>query len=302
MVREPEPPVRDQLVDSLKEVAPVSFGPAIDPLTTVLVEGQLKPEHMEAAPKVEHVIIPFAGLQPKTKEVLLKYPGVKVYNLHHNASATAEMAMALLLACARRIVGLHNGFCHDDWEPRYFSRDALGLFGKNVVVLGFGEIGQRVGRMCEGFGMKVVGVTSQNVGDLRSLLPTADYLVVTAPLTPATEGLVGAEEIGLLPSNAVVVNVGRGKVIDEGALFAALKEERIDSAGLDVWWQYPRSPEEKVSPSAHPFGSLRNVVMTPHVGGGWREAEPARMAALADLLRQIASGGSPRTLDIERGY
>jgi phosphoglycerate dehydrogenase-like enzyme len=222
---------------------------------------------------------------------------------------TAEMAMALLLACARRIVPLHNEFRHDSWEPRWLERDALSLEGKTAVVLGFGEIGRRVGRMCGGFGMKVLGVRSQSDGtahgidDLRELLPRADFLVVALPGTEHTDGLIGEREIALLPPHAVVVNVGRGRVIDQAALFKALRDDKIDSAGLDVWWNYPQNANDRVSPSDHPFASLANVVMTPHVGGATRDAEPARIAALVSLLAELCQGRTDaNSVDLVKGY
>ena len=309
MVREPEPEHREALTALLAGTADVSFGPDVPPETVVLIEGQLKDEHLDGAPLVEHVVIPFAGLQPGTRDVMAKHPAIRLHNLHHNAAMTAEMAMALLLACARRIVPLHNGFMHDDWEPRFFSRDALSLCGKTVVVLGYGAIGQRVGAACAALGMDVVGVRSQRngavrgVGELRELLPRADFLVVTLPLTPETEGLVGKAEIALLPKHAVIVNVGRGRVIDEEALFEALKEGRIDSAGLDVWYRYPKSSDDKTPPSDFPFATLPNVVMTPHVGGATRDAEPERMKGLAALIKEIAAGNhAANRVEVGRGY
>ena len=307
MVREPEARFQEALVEGLKGKASVSFGSPVPEKTEILVEGQLQEAQMVAS--LRHVVIPFAGIQPKTKEILAARPQIKVHNLHHNAAMTAEMAMALMLACARRIVSLHNGFAKDDWEPRYFCRDAVSLHGKTVVVLGFGEIGRRVGRACEGLGMQVVGIRSQpdgqclGIADLHSVLPIADVLMVTLPLTDATQGLIGREEIALLPSHAIVVNVGRGKVIDEQALFEALRDERIDSAGLDVWWLYPKSPGDKTPPSYYPFASLPNVVMTPHVGGATRDAEPARMAELLRVLTAICDGDLDCNLvDLSRGY
>lgn len=309
MVREPEAELARTMGDALDGRAEIGFGPEIHAETTILVEGQLTREHMAQCPGVRHVVIPFAGLQPKTRDVLLAHPGVTAHNLHHNAAMTAEMALALLFACARRIVPLHNGFKHDDWEPRFFCRDAASLCGKTVLVLGYGEVGRRVGAVCEAMGMNVLGVRTtakdgaHGIDELHELLPLADYLVVTLPGTPSTIGLIGEREIALLPKHAIVVNVGRGSVIDESALYQALCDERLDSAGLDVWWVYPKSPEDKTPPSNFPFGSLPNVVMTPHVGGATRDAEPQRVAALIDLLNRLLDGDtSANCVDLERGY
>jgi phosphoglycerate dehydrogenase-like enzyme len=309
MVREPDPEHRDALTQALQGLATVTFGPDIHPETEVLVEGQLTPDHLAQCPLVRHVVIPFAGLQPKTAEALRARPGVTAHNLHHNAGMTAEMALALLLACSRRIVQLHNEFKHDRWEPRFFCRDAVSLEGKTALVLGYGSIGQRVGRACEALGMSVLGVRTtardgaHGVDELHNLLPRADALIVTLPGTEATDGLISEREIALLPAHAIVVNVGRGRVIDQRALFEALRDGRLDSAGLDVWWNYPKAPDEACPPSDYPFASLPNVVMTPHVGGATRDAEAQRMAALARLIRSLAQGDHEANLvSLERGY
>ncbi|MCH8979305.1 MAG: hypothetical protein IH945_08705 [Armatimonadetes bacterium] len=309
MTREPEPDSKDLLLELLEGAVRMSFGDDAPDDTEILVNGQLGEDVVNGLPLCRHVIIPFAGLQPKTRDVMRKHPGVRLHNLHHNASMTAEMAMALLLACSRRIVKYHNTFAHDDWEPRWFTRDARSLHGKTVVVLGWGAVGKCVGAACRGFGMEVIGIRRQADGDARGidelheLLPKADFFVVTLPLTEETEGLVGEEEIRLLPEHAIVVNVGRGKVIDEKALYDALKEERIDSAGLDVWYLYPKDRDDKTPPSQYPFGSLPNVVMTPHVAGGTQDTEPTRMRALAQLIKDIVGGDEEKNLvSVERGY
>ncbi len=309
MTHEPEPASKDLLLGLLDGAVRMSFGDDAPADTQILVNGQLREDIVKDLPQCAHVIIPFAGLQPKTREIMGGHPNVRLHNLHHNASMTAEMAMALLLACSRRIVKYHSTFAHDDWEPRYFTRDAISLHGKTVVVLGWGAVGKCVGAACKGFGMEVIGVRRHNDGEARGidelhdLLPNADFFVVTLPLTEETEGLVGEAELRLLPKHAVVVNVGRGKVIDEKALYDALKEERIDSAGLDVWYLYPKDRDDRTPPSQYPFGSLPNVVMTPHVAGGTQDTEPTRMRALAQLIKDIVGGDEEKNLvSVERGY
>lgn len=309
MTREPEPDAKAILVGLLDGVVDLSFGDDAPNDTKILVNGQLREDIVKDLPLCEDVIIPFAGLQPKTREILLGHPAIRVHNLHHNANMTAEMAMALLLACARRIVKLHNSFSQDNWEPRYFTRDARSLYGKTVVVLGWGAVGKCVGAACTGFGMNVIGVRrvadgeARGVDELHELLPRADFFVATLPLTEETEGLIGKEQLALLPKSAIVVNVGRGKVIDEQALYEALRDEKIDSAGLDVWYQYPKDRDDETPPSQYPFASLPNVVMTPHVAGGTQDTEEVRMKALAKLIKDIVGGDTDANLvHLARGY
>jgi phosphoglycerate dehydrogenase-like enzyme len=145
------------------------------------------------------------------------------------------------------------------------------------------------------------------LSDLDALLSTTDVLAVTLPLTPKTEGFIGSREIGLLPDSAIVVNVARGAIIDERALFDALQGRRLAAAGLDVWYRYPTTEDERASlhPSEYPFHELDNVVMSPHRGGAFRleELEARRMRDLAVTLNAIASGGPvPHRVDLEAGY
>ena len=309
MTHEPDSEPREILTGLLEDTANLTFGDDTPPETTILVNGQLKEDVVKDLPNIKHLVIPFAGLQPKTREVMLANPSVKVHNLHHNAGMTAEMAMALMLACSRRIVNLHNEFSNNNWEPRYFSRDALCLQEKTALILGFGAVGMCVGAACKGFGMHVVGVRSKADGDVRGiyelydLLPNADFLFITLPRTDETEGLIGKTELDLLPTNAILINVGRGTIVQEEALYNALKDKRIDSAGIDVWYRYPKGPDDKTPPSDFPFHELPNVVMTPHIGGGTQETEQIRMKALAKLIAAIASGEKDTNLvNVEKGY
>lgn len=130
-------------------------------------------------------------------------------------------------------------------------------------------------------------------------------LVVAVPLTPETEGSLGARELALLPRGAVLVNVSRGPVIDEAALFEALQSGRLGAAGIDVWYCYPLSVDERRStpPSQLPFGTLANVVLSPHRGGNTDRRDELWAGALARTLNAVARGEPvPHRVDLARGY
>ncbi|MEJ2758695.1 MAG: NAD(P)-dependent oxidoreductase, partial [Anaerolineales bacterium] len=130
-------------------------------------------------------------------------------------------------------------------------------------------------------------------------------LIITLPLTEETQGLIGAEELALLPPQSIVVNVGRGPVIDQHALYHALREGHLHSAGLDVWYNYPPDEASRANtpPADVPFQELENVVMSPHRGGGAADIETVRMAYLANLLNTTALGNPmPNQIDLEKGY
>jgi len=285
----------------------------------VLVAGRPTKQQLEASPQLSKVVIPWAGVPEPTHEIMKEYPHISVYNLHHNAEATAETALMLLFAAAKRIIPIEYRFRQHDWRPRYQPNPALLLRGKTILILGFGRIGRHVARVCQPLGMQVLGIRRSPHSpvpediqaelfpyqELRSLLPRANILMITAPLTEETRGMIGTQELSLLPPNAILVNVGRGAIVDQQALYQALKQGSLHSAGIDVWYNYPEDEPQRADtpPADFPFHELDNIVMSPHRGGGAQEIERLRLDHLANLLNGFARGedGANR-VDLERGY
>lgn len=284
----------------------------------ILVAGRPRREHLTASPNLHALIVPWAGLPDETRKLMLGFPHIAVHNLHHNAVAAAEMAITLMLAAAKFIVPIDRTFRTHDWTPRYRPNPAVLLEGKAALILGYGAIGRRVARLCRGLSMKVVAIrrrvftTSHDAPDeihppdaLHRLLPQADALIICLPHTPETDALIGEEELALLPSGAVLVNVGRGAIVDEVALYHALRDGTLYAAGLDVWYNYPadEAARSHTPPSVYPFHELENVVMSPHRAGGSSETEMRRMAHLAALLNAAARGEAmPNRVDVQAGY
>ncbi len=284
----------------------------------ILVAGRITPEILARCAVLEAVVIPWAGVPRKTRDLLLAHPHIAVHNLHHNAAATAEMAVALLMAAAKSIVPLDRALRAGDWRPRYQGQHSIELRGRTALILGFGAIGERVARACRALEMQVLatrrsatatvtaeGIAMHPASALPTLLPRAQVLVVCLPLTPETEGLIGARELALLPPDAILVNIGRGPIVDEEALYDALASRRLRAAGLDVWYRYPENEAAHAGtlPARLPFHELDNVVLSPHRAGDNVETESRRMAALAALLNAAARGEPlPNRVDLERGY
>ncbi len=246
---------------------------------------------------------------------MANYPHIAVHNLHHNAVTTAETALTLMMAAAKHLVPIERSFRAHDWRPRYQPNPALMLTGKTALILGYGHIGRHIGRVCAALGMRVLATREHPVEDpvaevhppeaLHDLLPKANILFITLPLTDETRGLIGEKEIRLLPQGAVVINVGRGPVLDQHALYNALKDGHLHSAGLDVWYNYPPDEASRANtpPADVPFHELDNIVMSPHRGGGSAEIEIRRMQHLAHFLNLAAPGKPlPNQIDLERGY
>ncbi|MBN1487949.1 MAG: hydroxyacid dehydrogenase [Anaerolineae bacterium] len=286
----------------------------------ILVAGRPRRDHLSGSPNLHTLIIPWAGLPSETRDLMLYFPNIAVHNLHHNAEPVAEMTVALLLAAAKFIVPMDRALRSHDWRPRYGPNPAVLLGGKTALILGYGAIGRRVGRICMGLGMQVLatrrsvttpiemeGAMVYPASALHNLLPGVTALIITLPLTPETEGLIGAAELALLSPRSVLVNVGRGAIVQESALYKALRDGMLHAAGLDVWYTYPRESGARVNtpPSAYPFGELDNVVLSPHRAGalGVQEAERKRMIALATALNAAAREEPlPNPVNVRVGY
>ena len=287
----------------------------------VLVAGVPDRKLVEASGALRMLVIPWSGIPKRTRNLMREFPAVAVHNLHHNADQVAEMALALLLAAAKRVVPLDAALRRGDWSARYDDESPVVLLrGRRALVLGYGALGRFTAELLAGIGMRVTAVRRSGndgegsgdtalkpVSDLPELLPTADAVLVCLPATEETVGMIGARELAALPERAILVNVGRGPVVDEKALYEALRSGTLHAAGIDVWYNYPKDEPGRADtqPSDFPFHELDNVVMSPHRAGAPNtpETETMRMKALAELLNLAARGRRiPNRVDLELGY
>jgi phosphoglycerate dehydrogenase-like enzyme len=287
----------------------------------ILVAGRPTREQLAASSRLQALIIPWAGLPETTRELLADFPQVTVHNLHHNAVQTAEMALALLFCAARYILPADRQLRQGEWTIRYEPPPVMILEGKTALIVGFGAIGQQVARICQALGMQVRALRRSPTpagapdidcevfpsGQLQDLLPEANALVITVPLTEATQDLIGEEELALLPDESVLINVGRGPIVNEAALYQGLLRGRPRAAGLDVWYNYPDDEAARTNtfPSQFPFHELDNVVLSPHRGGAFGSSytEEARVDSLAELFNAAArSQPMPNQIDLQAGY
>ncbi|MBC8066547.1 MAG: hydroxyacid dehydrogenase [Chlorobia bacterium] len=308
-----EPDWFQEFSSGLSGKASCSKGKDISAETEVLVKGSPSREEIKRLAGLKAIVIPFAGIPAGTRDLLLTQPKIALYNLHHNSADTAEMAIALYMAAAKRIVARDKGLREGKWSSdsflRYGSSESVRADGKQALVFGYGAIGQRIGRVCEALGMRVTGVRRNGpfydqvrpTDELDQLLPNAEALFIALPLTPETKGLMNAERIDKLPKNCLISNIGRGAIFEEEPLFNALRDGQILGAGLDVWWKYPDGTDAPCYPSNFPFHELPNVVMTPHVGGSSDASEEHRWRALAELVAGIADG-TAKPASVAHGY
>ncbi|MFJ3485969.1 hydroxyacid dehydrogenase [Pseudomonas sp. NPDC090202] len=195
-----------------------------------------------------------------------------------NAQSVAEMTLALMFAAARRVSWMDREIRSGRWSR---AQDGLELCGRTLGLVGFGQVARRVSLACQAIGMSVVVYDPMLPADsdlqgaercesLDDLLPRAQVLSLHVPLTAKTRGFIGAEQLALLPKDALLINTARGEVVDETALIQALRDGHLYAAGLDTMAVEPL-------PADSPLLELANVVLTPHVGG----STPAALAAMA---------------------
>jgi glycerate dehydrogenase len=225
-------------------------------------------------------------------------------NVGAYAQPMAEYVMAVTLALARRLPQRHAEMARGEfgmWKP------VLTLDGAVCVILGFGGIGRATARMMRAFGARIHAVNTSGasseptdfigtLADLDQVLAEADVLVIALPLTRATRGLIGAQELALMKPAAILVNVGRAAIVQERALYEHLRDHTDFCAGLDAWWHEP-GPGSAFS-TEYPFFDLPNMIGSPHNSGVTDGALQvgARMAAenVRRFLRDEAVTGVVR--------
>jgi phosphoglycerate dehydrogenase-like enzyme len=215
-------------------------------------------------------------------------PGTTLANARglHDAS-TAELALGLLLAAQRELPRWVRDQDRHHWQERSHTRS---LAGSRVLIVGYGSIGAALGRRLQACEAEVVPVARSarpadgvhGVDELDGLLTGADAVVLVTPLTEQTRGLLDARRLALLPDHALVVNVGRGPVLDTGALLAETSSGRLRAA-LDVTDPEPLPPD-------HPLWDSPGVLITPHMAGGAAAFYPAAARFVADQVRRFAAG------------
>lgn len=263
----------------------------------LVVSGLWDHAMLEAAPRLRFVQSISAGMD-RFDAGAFRARGVRLASAQGaNERAVAEHAMALILAFARRLPEARDNQAKRVWRGMQgdllLREDELG--GKTVVIVGIGRIGARLARLAKAFDMAVIGVRRDPAGgsngadevvataELEQVLPRADYVVLTCPLTPETRGLIDAAAIARMKPNAVLVNVARGGCVVEDALAAALEGGSIAGAALDV------TAEEPLAPSS-PFWSLPNVLITPHTAGETRRYERNIVECLVANLGRLRRG------------
>ena len=232
-------------------------------------------------------------------KALLRERGIRLASAAGvNAEAVAEHAMALMLALARRLPEARDNQSVKRWRGMISEIAAREdqLTGKTLLIVGMGRIGTRLARLAKAFEMRVLATKRDPASGaaagadavygndrLHELLAQADVVALACPLTPETEGLIDATALAAMKPTAHLINVARGRVVDEPALIEALQQRRIAAAALDV-------VREEPLPAASPLWTMPNVLITPHTAGETRAYEDAVIDILLENLERLWRG------------
>jgi len=255
---------------------------------------------LELAPKLRFIQSLSAGVDQFDPRAL-EARGIRLASAQGvNAHAVAEHAMALILALRRRLAEARDNQGRRYWRGMVsaFAHREDELGGKTLLIVGFGRIGQRLAKLAKAFELHVIGIRRNpaaggegadavhGVDRLRALLPQADLVALTCPLTPETQDLIGPAAFRAMKPSAFLINVARGRCVEEAALIAALSESRIAGAGLDCFAEEPLAPTS-------PLWALDNVLITPHTAGETRRYEDNVLDILMENLDRLRDGRLP---------
>lgn len=262
-----------------------------------VVSGLWNNALLEVAPRLRYIQSIGAGYNQFPLEEL-KRRGIRLASARGgNSNAVAEHALSLILGLTRH---LHTGRTN---QSEHLWRGMLSdasiredeLAGKTIVIVGLGTIGSRLAKLAKAFDLRVLGVRRSGRAEgiaadevhvpdkLPALIPRADFVVLTCPLTPETTDIINARTLALMKPSAYLVNVARGGCVDESALLAALREKRIAGAALDTFKTEPL-------PADSPFWDFENVLITPHTAGETRHYETNVINILVENLGRLSRG------------
>ncbi len=257
-----------------------------------------------AANSLKAILIAAAGYDRIDPDAVPQ--GCTVANAYHHEAPIAEWVMAVAVALDHELFKSDRTFREGSWEM-WPGRHGVyrELMGRTFGIVGFGAIGRRVARLAQAYEMPVIAAGRADTanGELYGanyigggehareyVLSEADFVLISTPLGPATHGLIGEHELGLMKPTAYIINPARGHIIDETALYNALKNRTIAGAAIDTWYQYPESATDAPRPSDHPFWKLDNIIMVPHHSGATYGTASRRAQTVAQNLDRLTRG------------
>ena len=215
--------------------------------------------------------------------------------------------MMAMIALDRKVIQADRTLRDGSWEMSPFHNNIYPeLEGRTLGIIGLGRIGRRVAELATAFNMHLIAATRTvpsttearslgidsilSMNDLHQVIQEADFILLSLSLTDSTHGIIGERELSLMKPTANLINVARAEIVDEMALFSALKARQINGAALDVWYYEPTGPTESPIPAIQPFWELDNVIMSPHVSSVTTGLIRRRLIAEAKNIDRLARG------------
>jgi len=284
----------------------------------ILASNRVSRAFIEAAFKLRMIQTFSAGVENIDHEAIKERGNITLCNSHINAAEVAEYAITLLFAVAKNIIPNDRELRKGDWVYAFGGPSPnVEIRNKTCFILGLGNIGAEIAKRLRSFDVTIFAATrsgvSQHAGlvdrlvkidEARPLIEGSDFIILSLPLTPESEGLVDNTFLSWMKPSSILVNISRGLIINEKALFDTLKEHRIRGAGLDVWWKYPPKWRGKgIPPSDLPFHELDNIVVSPHRAGYSENTEREYFQFAAENILRFIRGEIPfNVVDLSRGY
>lgn len=285
----------------------------------IIVSGRVTGDFIRAAKKLRMIQAFGAGVDKIDLKAAAERGDILICNSHVNAAEVAEYAIGLLLAAAKNIVLSDRTMRKSDWTHRWGGPiPNIEFRGKQCLLLGLGNIGLEIAKRLKAFNMEINAVTRSGTtkhtdvvemvsayNKMEPLIKSADFVILALPLTQETRGLVGDAFLSHMKSTSIIINVSRGAIIDEAALYRALKNHQIGGAAIDVWWDYPSRSEQTHTPPSrrYPFHELDNIILTPHRAAYSETTLLEQVNFLIDNIKRFARGETPHNIvDLMRGY
>jgi phosphoglycerate dehydrogenase-like enzyme len=231
--------------------------------------------------------------------------GVTVCNAFGHESAIAEYVIMVMLAWRHRLFEISGEFRERaSWRTSWVQGGAPHgeVRGSTLGIVGYGRVGREVARRAAPFGCRILAVNRTPsepepgvervlpLAEIDHMLPECDTVALCTALGPETTGLIDARRLSLMMPSAFLINIARGQVVDEDAIYSALRDRTIGGAALDVWWQYPDAAEPERRGSRYPFHELPNVIATPHNSGWTSGMVERRWSEIADNINRFVRG------------
>lgn len=262
----------------------------------IVGDDQIGPRTLAKADKLKVISKHGVGIDNIDVRLALERGIVVTRAIGSTTESVADLTFALMLALSRKIVDAVNSTKVGLWEPSKYI--GVLIYGKKLGIIGLGAIGKAVARRAKGFDMDILyydifrdrnyeQAHAVKFVALDELISSSDIVTVHVPLTPGTTHLIGQNELKKMKKSAFLINTSRGRVVDEDALYAALKSNSIAGAAVDVYSKEPPGPD-------YPLIQLNSVICTPHIAGYSQEANIAMGTIAAEEVVRVLKGEKPR--------